>query len=226
MRTLQHYDRIGLLEPKKDEKGYRFYSDEDIDLLQTILFYKYLGFSLKEIKELVDCEDATRLNHLKHQLVLLQNEKKRLITLVATLEKTIESEERSFEMSNEEKFVGFTVQDNAKYQHCAIKEYGEEMVLKSNSTIIIDVINRLFIEFAQNMSEGLSAISKENGDLVAELYQVICENAFDCTLEDFSGIAYAYVKNPEFSKNINQFGEGVSQYICDAVQEFVSKHIR
>ncbi|MGY3724460.1 TipAS antibiotic-recognition domain-containing protein [Granulicatella balaenopterae] len=129
-------------------------------------------------------------------------------------------------MSNEEKFVGFTVQDNAKYQHCAIKEYGEEMVLKSNSTIIIDVINRLFIEFAQNMSEGLSAISKENGDLVAELYQVICENAFDCTLEDFSGIAYAYVKNPEFSKNINQFGEGVSQYICDAVQEFVSKHIR
>ena len=63
--------------------------------------------------------------------------------------KTIELEERGIELSNEEEFIGFTVQANAEYQQEAIKEYGEEMVLESNGTPIIDAINRLFMEFAQ-----------------------------------------------------------------------------
>ena len=50
VRTLHHYDEIGLLSPKKQENGYRYYSDEELSQLQTILYYKYLGFSLKEIK--------------------------------------------------------------------------------------------------------------------------------------------------------------------------------
>ena len=53
VRTLHHYDEIGLLSPKKQENGYRYYSDEELSQLQTILYYKYLGFSLKEIKSLM-----------------------------------------------------------------------------------------------------------------------------------------------------------------------------
>lgn len=53
VRTLHHYDEIGLLSPQKKENGYRYYSEEDISFLQMILFYKYLGFPLKKIKELL-----------------------------------------------------------------------------------------------------------------------------------------------------------------------------
>jgi len=53
VRTLHHYDEIGLLSPKKHENGYRYYSEEELSLLQTILYYKYLGFSLKDIKNLI-----------------------------------------------------------------------------------------------------------------------------------------------------------------------------
>ena len=57
VRALHHYDEIGLLSPQKQENGYRYYLEEDMSLLQMILFYKYLGFSLKKIKELLKKED-------------------------------------------------------------------------------------------------------------------------------------------------------------------------
>ena len=67
VRTLHHYDEIGLLSPKKQENGYRYYSDEELSQLQTILYYKYLGFSLKEIKSLMTQNEDDLLPHLKHQ---------------------------------------------------------------------------------------------------------------------------------------------------------------
>ena len=54
IRTLQYYDKIGLLKPKIiNEVGYRFYSDEEIEILQQILFFKELDFSLEEIKRIL-----------------------------------------------------------------------------------------------------------------------------------------------------------------------------
>ena len=77
VRTLHHYDKIGLLSPQKQENGYRYYSEEDMSLLQMILFYKYLGFPLKKIKELLKQEDGEILNHLRIQLNLMRKENKR-----------------------------------------------------------------------------------------------------------------------------------------------------
>ena len=90
VRTLHHYDEIGLLSPQKKENGYRYYSEEDISFLQMILFYKYLGFPLKKIKELLKKEDSEVLYHLRKQLDLMQKEKQKLLTLLKTLEKLIE----------------------------------------------------------------------------------------------------------------------------------------
>ncbi len=67
--------RVGLLTPKKYENGYRYYSEDDMSLLQMILFYKYLGFSLKQIKELLKQEEGELLSHLRKQLILMQKEK-------------------------------------------------------------------------------------------------------------------------------------------------------
>ena len=128
VRTLHHYDEIGLLSPKKNENGYKYYSEDDMSFLQMILFYKYLGFPLKQIKELLKQEDPEILYHLKKQLVLMQKEKQKLLTLIDTLEKTIESRERKFTMSTKEKFKGFTYQDNEKYKQKAIDLYGKEVI--------------------------------------------------------------------------------------------------
>lgn len=71
VRTLQHYDKIGLLSPKKKDNGYRYYSEDDMSLLQTILYYKYLGFSLNDVKNLIHKDDCEILGHLENQLKLM-----------------------------------------------------------------------------------------------------------------------------------------------------------
>ena len=229
VRTLHHYDEIGLLSPQKKENGYRYYSEEDISFLQMILFYKYLGFSLKKIKELLKKEDGEVLNHLKAQLKLIQKEKQKLLTLIETLEKTIESKERKVFMPTKEKFKGFSYQDNQKYKQAAIDLYGRDVIeetiqkQKGKEQEITDGFNRIFFAFSENKSNGLGATAQENIQLAEELHKHLCRYAFDCPMDVFSRIAYGYVQNKEFKNNLDQFGDGTAQYVCDAVQQYVKE---
>ena len=87
IKTLYHYDKIGLLVPLKSENGYRTYSQEDLERLQVILYYKYLGFSLEKIAELLKEEKMNLLPHLTRQLDYLTRERQHLDTLISTLQK-------------------------------------------------------------------------------------------------------------------------------------------
>ncbi len=229
VRTLHHYDEIGLLSPQKKENGYRYYTEEDMTFLQMILFYKYLGFSLKTIKELLKKGDGEVLYHLKAQLKLMQKEKQKLLTLIETLEKTIESKERKVSMSTKEKFKGFTYQDNQKYKQAAIDLYGREVIeeviqkQKGKEQELTNGFNRIFFAFSENKSNGLSATAQENIQLAEELHKHLCRYAFDCPMDVFSRIAYGYVQNKEFKNNLDQFGDGTAQYVCDAVQQYVKE---
>ena len=162
VRTLHHYDEIGLLSPKKNENGYRYYSEDDMSFLQMILFYKYLGFPLKQIKDLLKQEDPEILNHLKKQLVLMQKEKQKLLTLIDTLEKTIKSRERKITMSTKEKFKGFTYQDNEKYKQKAIDLYGKEVIEEAvkNADLILLSFVFSFSTISRFNPNDLSSFSK------------------------------------------------------------------
>lgn len=229
VRTLHHYDEIGLLSPKKSENGYRYYSEDDMSFLQMILFYKYLGFPLKQIKDLLKQEDPEILHHLKKQLVLMQKEKQKLLTLIDTLEKTIESRERKITMSIKEKFRGFVYQDNQKYEEMAIDKYGKDIIEKSMENLkgkeveFTENLNQIFTSFAENMAKGIEATSKESVELAKSLHEYICRYSFDCSMEAFSGIGYGYQENPEFKSNIDRFGIGTAEYACDSIQKYVSE---
>ena len=229
VRTLHHYDEIGLLSPKKHENGYRYYSEEELSLLQTILYYMYLGFSLKDIKTLMKQEEEDLLPHLKHQLILMQKEKERLLTLIDTLEKTIESKERKMTMTTEEKFKGFTFKDNEKYKQAATEKYGETVLnetaekQKGKEEIIADGFNKIWFTFAENIEKGLPATDAMNVDLAKQLHQHMCAYAFDCPIDVFSSIGFGYAQNEEFRTNLDKYGKGVGQYACDAIQAYVAQ---
>ena len=91
IRTLQYYDEIGLLKPSKlTASGYRMYDGNALQTLQQILFFKELGFSLKEIKEILEKPDFDRVAAFKKQkeLFLLKCDRlDRLIQLLERLEK-------------------------------------------------------------------------------------------------------------------------------------------
>lgn len=229
VRTLHHYDEIGLLCPKKEENGYRYYSEDDMATLQSILFYKYLGFSLKEIKNLLKNKDEEILARLKNQLALMENEKKRLLTLIKTLRKTIESEERKINMPTEEKFKGFKYEDNEKYIKEAKEKYGNEVIEKSlekqkdNEKEVEEGFNNIFFAFADNMKKAMEVSSNENLKLAEDLHEYICKFSFDCTLDIFSKIGLGYVQDPKFKENIDKYSKGTAQYVSDIIQEYVKE---
>ena len=73
VRTLHHYDQIGLLKPTEvTEAGYRLYDDGALDKLYMILVYRELGLSLNEISNILDAPDYDRNRVLEHQIKLMQ----------------------------------------------------------------------------------------------------------------------------------------------------------
>ena len=91
IRTLQYYDEIDLLKPSElTSSGYRLYDENALQTLQQILFFKELGFSLKEIKEILENPDFDRIAAFKKQkelFLLKRNRINRLIQLLERLEK-------------------------------------------------------------------------------------------------------------------------------------------
>lgn len=103
-RTLQYYDEIGLLKPSGlTSSGYRLYDDETLQTLQQILFFKELGFRLKEIKEILEKPDFDRITAFKKQKELLMLKRNRIDRLIQLLNRLEEGEQcmsfKEFDMS-------------------------------------------------------------------------------------------------------------------------------
>ncbi len=88
---------------------------------------------------------------------------------------------------------------------------------------IADGFNEIFFAFSENISKEISATSKENIDLAEKLHKHLCKYAFNCPIDVFSSIGHGYVQNIEFKNNLDKFGDGTAQYVCDAIQQYVKQ---
>ena len=105
IRTLQYYDEIGLLKPSElTAAGYRMYDDNALQTLQQILFFKELGFPLKEIKEILEKPDFDRIAAFKKQKELFLLKRARLDRLIQLLERLEKGEQcmsfKEFDLSD------------------------------------------------------------------------------------------------------------------------------
>lgn len=110
VRTLHFYDETGLLKPAcVGTNGYRFYEQPQLLILQQILFYRELGFELKQIKEILSRGDFEKVAALQSHRKILQRNLTRMLTLIETIDNTIQHLEGTKEMKSEEMFIGFSV---------------------------------------------------------------------------------------------------------------------
>ena len=229
-RTLQYYDEIGLLIPEKLNNGYRDYSDENLDKLQKILFYRFLKFKLNDIKELLD-GDIDSLKILEQQRELILKEKEKFEIILHNIEKTIKTYKGEQKMSIEEKFNGFKKEDLNKYEDQAIEKYGKETIEESKKRqsgkedIVAEKFNSVFRSMAEYKQDGLNIEEKEVQSKVEDLYNYMNKYAFDCSIEVFSYIGKGYSQNPEFKNNIDKFGEGIAEYISKAIEIFCNDRL-
>ncbi len=110
VRTLRFYDETGLLKPAfHGTNGYRFYEESQLLTLQQILFYRELGFELKQIKRILGRADFEKVAALQSHREVLQENLARTQTLIETIDKTIQHLKGTKKMKSEEMFLGFSV---------------------------------------------------------------------------------------------------------------------
>ena len=220
VRTLHHYDEIGLLVPDKTtEAGYRIYSDENLETLQQILFFKELGFPLKKIREIIDSPTFEHQEALEMQRKMLIKKKSRLEKKIVTIEKTIKHSKGEIQMSNQEKFEGFDFSSNP-YEEEARRRWGDKAVDEANekaknmTSLDQDKFNEIYRKLAA--IRHLSPDSKEAQEAIDEWYQFLNKMGH-YSPEAFKGLGQMYVDDVRFTKNIDKFGEGLSIFMRDAM---------
>jgi DNA-binding transcriptional MerR regulator len=128
VRTLHFYDEAGLLKPAyHGANGYRFYEEPQLLSLQQILFYRELGFELKEIKRILGRKDFERIAALESHRKVLRKNLARTRKLIETIDKTIEHLKGKTKMETKELFAGFDVEEQARHERYLIERFGEGM---------------------------------------------------------------------------------------------------
>jgi DNA-binding transcriptional MerR regulator len=226
VRTLHHYDEIGLLIPEETtESGYRVYSDENLEALQQILFFRELGFPLKKIKEIIDSPSFERQETLEMQHKMLLEKKNRLNKMIRTIEKTIKHSKGEIEMSNKEKFEGFDFSHNP-YEQEAREKWGDKAVDEANEKAKNMTFSdqEKFNEIYRNLAtlRHLSPDSNKAQEGIDEWYHFL-NKIGNYSPEAFKGLGQMYVNDERFTKNIDKFGEGLAAFMCEAMSIYADK---
>ncbi len=223
IRTLQYYDKIGLLPPAKyTETGYRLYDDAALETLQQILLFRELEFPLKDIKEIISSPDFDRSKALGQQIELLTLKKEHLENLIDLAKgiKLLGVRKLAFDAFDTRKIDEYAAQAKASWGTTpAYKEFEEKSKgrTKEEDRKIYQGMIDIFGEFGQ--IRNADPASEEAQAMVKKLQGYITEHMYTCTNEILSGLGKMYAGGGEFTKNIDSYGgEGTAEFASRAIE--------
>lgn len=223
IRTLQYYDKIGLLNPAGyTEAGYRLYDDTALEKLQQILLFRELEFPLKKIKEIMYAPNFNRRMALDQQITMLELKKEHLENLIT--------------FAREIKMNGVKTMDFSAFDTKKMDEYAEQAKKQWGTTKAYKEFenkskNRTREE-EQDIAAGLMLIFEEFGKiknsasdsgearkLVKRLQDYITEYYYNCTSEILAGLGKMYAGPGAFTEQIdNAGGEGTAGFVAEAIK--------
>ncbi|MEQ6389053.1 MerR family transcriptional regulator [Bacillaceae bacterium S4-13-58] len=233
VRTLHHYDEIGLLHPEEvTVAGYRLYSNENLATLQQILFFKELRFPPKKIQEILNSPSFDRLETMEMHKNMLLEKQRRLGQMISTIDKTTRYMKGEITMTNKEKFEGFDFNSNP-YEKEARERWGDRAVDQSNAAVgnmskedkivIGERMNEIYRNLADIRKQ--SPNSDEAQAAIEEWYYFLNQNfGHHYTLDAFKSLGQMYVQDERFTNNVDQFGEGLAQFMCDAMAVYADQN--
>ncbi len=230
-RTLRYYDEIGILKPARiNSSGYRIYGEAEVDRLQQILFYRELGVSLENIRDIVTEPSFNGLKALQEHREKLLDKRNQLNLLIANVEKTIGFTEGRATMSNTEKFEGFKqkmIDDNeTKYGQEIRAKYGDKQIDESNQKL--KEMNPEQYADLGNLSASIMDTLKAaltTGDPAGELAQKaadlhrqwLCYYWSSYSKEAHAGLAQMYVDDERFTAYYDKLQPGAAVFLRDAI---------
>lgn len=225
VRTLQYYDKIGLLHPSRySDTGYRLYEDTALEQLQQILLFRELGFPLKYIKNIIQSPNFDRNKALDQQITLLKLKKDHLENLINLAEgiKLLGTKYMDFSAFDSSKLDEYAAQAKAAWGNSqTYKEYAEKAKNRTpeEDQILGEQCMLIFKEFAKIKDTDPS--SEEARALVIKLQNFFTEHFYQCTNQILSGLGRMYAGGGEFTKNIDEYaGEGTAVFVNEAIQAY------
>ena len=223
VRTLHHYDAIGLLKPTDvTEAGYRLYDDAALERLYLILLFRELEFPLKDIAEILDAQDFDRNRVLEQQVQLLKAKAAHLQTCIhlANGIKLMGVKNLKFKNWDHKKIDEYSAQaENLYGKTDAWKEFKgkSENRTKAQEQALGDGLMDLFTKLG-TMKE-LAPESPEVQAWVKQLQDYITANYYNCTNQILAGLGEMYAGGGSMTENINAAGgPGTGEFAREAIQ--------
>jgi DNA-binding transcriptional MerR regulator len=227
VRTLHHYDHIGLLKPvHRSEKGYRCYGREELFKLQQILFFRELDFPLKEICEIVNNPSFDLLQALEFHREHLDKRAERLKKLLATVDKTIDELKNNKEtkMTEKEIYAGFSEKEVKNIRQEVSERWGEKQLLETEERI-----RNLGKQGWQDKKQKGEEISRLLADLMhlppsdlqvqktIALHHEYMNTFYEVSEARYRGLAKMYVEDARFTAYFEKFRTGLANFVNRAI---------
>lgn len=222
VRTLQYYDRIGLLPPAAHtESGYRLYDSETLARLSQILLFRELDFSLAEIRQILNAPDFDRNQALRRQIELLELKKAHLENMIL-FAKGIEMkgvDQMDLSMIDRTKLDEYAKRARAEWgstpQYAESQEKTQGRTEAEEQTLVRDMM-RIFTEFGALRTQSPDAPEVQRQ--VSRLQEFITAHWYHCTDAILSGLGKMYSAGGEFTENIDAAGgEGTADFVGRAI---------
>jgi DNA-binding transcriptional MerR regulator len=234
VRTLHHYDKIGLLVPARNEwNGYRAYSDADLTKLQQICFFKACGFPLVEIQTLLDSSQFDQEQAFALQKSYLLQEKAQIETILATLERSVQALKGEVTMTQAEKFKGFDFTRENPYEAEARERWGKQAIDHSQValTALSDTAKQALSGKMTDLFHDLAKVKDEDPAsevaqaAINQMYHFFNDNlGYHYSLAAFAGLGQLYVQDERFTENLSQYGIGLPEFLATAMTIYAETH--
>lgn len=229
VRTLHHYDRMGLVSPSgRSDGNYRLYDAADLERLERVLYFRELGLPLEEIRRHVDDPNADRGAMLRLQRRLLVQRIARDTALLHGVERALTAHDKGRSMTDKERFEVFGEFDPKKHEAEAEQRWGNTDAWKESQRRTKKYgkadwarfqaeSGAIVQEFAIHFDTGRAATEGDVMDTAEKHRASITKWFYDCTYEVHTGLGEMYVADERFAVNYERVRTGLAQYIRDAI---------
>lgn len=224
VRTLHHYDAIGLLQPARaDHTGYRLYTEADLDQLQQVLFLRELGFSLQDIKMMINRPDFDRKQALLEHKQVLHARYQRLVRLMKTIDDTLDAMERGTSMSKKDMFAGF---NPAQYEEEARQRWGHTPAWAESQKRATGYSKEDWNTIRQEgeaIEQGIASLmdrvptDPEVQAWIQKHHEHINNRYYTCPAEMYRALGNMYVEDERFTAHYEKIRPGMAQFIQAAI---------
>lgn len=236
-RTLRFYDEISLLKPAfYGDNQYRYYEEEQLLMLQQILFFRELGMPLSDIRRILSSNDFDKIESLKTHKSTLQSGLERTETLIKTIDRTISHIRGKLIMSDAEMFDGFDPKKQQEHEQYMldtgiisqqqIDESWQKAAhwKKSNWESFKEEGEQLNQDLAAALNNHLKPNSSEVQALVQRHYTWV-SNFWIPTKETYTGLSRMYLDHPDYRSFYSKYHPDLVEYLVEAMRFFAENEL-